>query len=59
VQAGADGTYTMVGLPVGTYKIAFIPPVGPIRWYGGATRQAATPVVVVTGAALTGIDRAA
>jgi hypothetical protein len=56
VQSKADGTYTLAGLAAGSYKIAFFPPGGPIQWYGGSTRQAATSVVV-TGGALTGIDR--
>jgi hypothetical protein len=57
VQSRPDGTYTLAGLPEGTYKIAFFAPVGPMRWYGGTTRQTASSVVVVSGAVLTGIDR--
>ena len=56
VTAKADGTYTLSGLPVGSYKIAFIEPGTPMRWHGGATRQTASDVVVTAGAALTGID---
>jgi hypothetical protein len=57
VQSGANGSYTLAGLPVGTYKIAFLPPTGPIRWYGGTTRNTATDVTVTAGGLLTGIDR--
>jgi hypothetical protein len=57
VQSQADGTYTLAGLPSGTYKIAFFPPSGPPQWYGGS-RPTATSIVIVAGSAATGIDHA-
>jgi protocatechuate 3,4-dioxygenase beta subunit len=57
VVSAADGSYTLAGLAPGTYKIAFFPPVGAASWYGGATRTAATSLVVVGGSTVTGIDR--
>lgn len=56
VTSQADGTYVLVGLPVGSYKIAFIAPGEPFRWHGGSTRQNAADVVVTPGAVITGVD---
>jgi hypothetical protein len=55
--SGANGSFTLAGLPVGTYKIAFFPPTGPVRWYGGPTRPTATTLVVTARGLITGIDR--
>ncbi|GAB2713427.1 hypothetical protein GCM10027038_09430 [Arthrobacter bambusae] len=54
----ADGTYTMVNVPTGTYKIR----VGGGRsggydtWYGGAVSENAKTVTVPSNQVLTGID---
>lgn len=53
----ANGKYTIVA-PPGTYRVAFIRPLGfPAIWHAGAsTRDTATPVVTVVGSIQTGID---
>jgi hypothetical protein len=56
VTSGPDGTYTLVGLPVGSYKIAFLAPGAPARWHGGANRPAATDIVVTPGAVFVDVD---
>lgn len=56
---GADGSYTIYGLPAGTYRIGFSHPSGTYltEFYGGVrTVDAATDVVVSAGASGTGID---
>jgi hypothetical protein len=54
----ADGTYVLVGLAPGTYKIGAIGPSGsPARWYdGAATRSTAQEVVVGAGSSISGLD---
>lgn len=58
-KAGADGTYRVVGLEAGTYKISFAGyNTGTLtRWFKDAeTPESATPVTVTAGQDLTGID---
>jgi hypothetical protein len=50
----ADGTYTLAGLPVGTYRITFADPVGgrvQEYWDDHLTYEAANPVTVTAGSA--------
>ncbi len=57
-----DGTWTVPGLPAGTYEVQVQPLTGAAMWAPGvASRDAGTPVVVAAGEAVTGIsvDRAA
>lgn len=67
VVTGSDGTYTLTGLPTGTYELQFtpgftIPPpatppnLAPQVYGGGDSLAEATPVAVTAGAATTGID---
>jgi protocatechuate 3,4-dioxygenase beta subunit len=54
------GTWTLIGLPVGTYRFAFVPSSGAgllASWHGPSdTRAAALPVTVPTTGTLDGID---
>lgn len=55
----ADGTYTIIGLAAGSYKVYFAGKGTPVmsRYYGGDGSFAnATPVVVGAGEAMNGID---
>ncbi|WAH98236.1 carboxypeptidase-like regulatory domain-containing protein [Arthrobacter sp. MMS18-M83] len=55
----SDGTYTIVGLAAGSYKVYFVGKGTPVvsRYYGGDGSVAnATPVMVAPGGALAGID---
>ena len=59
VQLEADGRYTFTDLPAGSFKIQFSGyRSGAVsQWYGGASSyEAATPVTVAAGQAVTGID---
>jgi hypothetical protein len=52
-----DGSYSFDGLPGGTYYVQFLwDDIWHSIWYGGKTRQTATPVVVTAPDATTGID---
>jgi carboxypeptidase family protein len=57
---GSGGSYQIAGLPAGSYSVEFTKGCGAAsyaaQWYGGATRDAATPVTVTAGATATGID---
>jgi hypothetical protein len=57
-----DGNYTLMGLPAGTYFVAFEPlviPTGPAAaqwWQGVPNFEEATPIEIVPPETLTGID---
>lgn len=55
---GADGTYALTDLPSGEYAVGFRAPIdNRLRWYDQApVRHSATPVAVVGGATVDGID---
>jgi hypothetical protein len=55
---GGDGSYTFQGLQPGSYKVKFDSGSsgGLTQWYGGVSRQTATPIMVAAGQAITGID---
>jgi len=60
-QPAADGTYSIIGLPVGTYDVFFAAsgfdiPQSDQWWSNSTTQGAATPVSVTTGQVVTGID---
>ncbi|WP_181038463.1 S-layer family protein [Arthrobacter sp. ZGTC131] len=58
-QLNDDGSYTVTGLPAGSYKVQFTGnnSGGVDQWYAGATSfDAATPVTLTSGQGLTGID---
>lgn len=53
-----DGTYSVHGLPAGSYKVEFeeFSAKGTIAWYGGTTFETAALVTVAAGQTVTGID---
>lgn len=55
---GWDGTYSIVGLETGTYKVRFLGGQSGAedRWYGGATVETAKAVAVSAGQTVTGAD---
>lgn len=54
---GPDGSYSLDGLPGGTYQVRVAHPSGGTTWYGGTpTRAGATPVILDSGGAVTGVD---
>lgn len=58
-QVAEDGSYTVSGLPAGSYKVQFEgSAAGAIsQWYPGApTFESATPVTLASGQSLTGVD---
>ena len=59
VQTEVDGTYTVVGIPDGEYLVFVQPssssPLAPSYW-GGATREAATPLALTSGEVRPGVD---
>ena len=62
-QATSEGgTYSLVGLPPGSYDVEFAPGCGgaqnlvPQWWQDASSRASATPVTVSAGATTTGID---
>ena len=60
-QPAADGTYSIIGLPAGTYDVFFDAsgfdiPQADQWWSNATTRSAATPVSVTTGQVVSGID---
>lgn len=63
-QTAADGTYTVTGLPADSYTVEFDPGVDNQAtmqmqyWQDSPDLAAATPVVVASGEAATGIDAA-
>ncbi len=59
-QTAADGTYTISGLPTGSYKVGFVPGGNYVsQFYNGqATLAAADPVSVTAGSPTTGINAA-
>jgi hypothetical protein len=60
-QVTDDGSYTVTGLPAGSYKVQFTGnnSGGLNQWYSGATSfESATPVILTAGQSLTGIDAA-
>ena len=58
----AEGNYALVGLPAGSYLVAFeldYLPFGPVAgqwWQGAATEEEATPIAIAPPEARTGID---
>jgi alpha-tubulin suppressor-like RCC1 family protein len=53
------GAYDFTALPVGEYKVVAVPSdpsSGPAVWFGGATRQTATPITTTTGTPVDGVD---
>ncbi|WP_162256304.1 carboxypeptidase regulatory-like domain-containing protein [Arthrobacter sp. Soil736] len=53
-----DGTYSLIGLEPGTYKLRFLGGRSGAEdlWYGGATVENATPVTVAAAQTITGAD---
>ncbi|WP_461186589.1 beta strand repeat-containing protein [Arthrobacter sp. Z4-13] len=53
-----DGTYSIVGLETGTYKVRFLGGQSGAedRWYGGATVETAKAVAISAGQSVTGAD---
>ena len=59
VTVGGDGTYSIVGLPPGTYEVGAFDPEGlhkPQWWQGAPKREAATPLSIAAGSSTTNIS---
>ncbi len=60
-ESAANGTYTVTGLPAGSYQVEFSPPSGEYLtayFGGGSTLAASTPVTVSAGATNSAINAA-